>query len=174
MCAQSYDEECIVITLLNIANLLIPVATKLKKSSRYAASQCGSVSCAISFVAYIIAMGVGWALDQMFPGDITTRAAAIVSTIPVISIAGYLVVACMFGAEVCKPWASGCMITCIVFSWLFEIVGGVLFIVAGVSHDLEFGVTAGVFSIVAGFSCCGYLFFLPPCFRKSGNQESVE
>ena len=138
---------------------------------------CAIFSFATSFVAYIITMGVGWALSGMVPTDLLIRAAAIVCTIPVLSVVAYAVLVFLFGGDYCKPLAGGCMLVCVFLAWLFELVGGIMFIVAGArsgdQQQLAFGVTAGVFSIVASFSCCGSISALQAC--SSGDKpESKE
>ena len=134
-----------------------------------------STLCAIaSFVFYVITMGVGWALDQtVFPINSTIRAGAIISTIPVIAIVGYIIIIAMFGSDNVNPCAGLCMISLLLLAGLLECIGGVIFIVAGAqaSNDriLEFGLSAGIFGIFAGCSCCCSLSACAAAFRRRKN-----
>ena len=143
-----------------------------------AAFVCAIISFATSFVAYAITMGVGWALSGMVPTDITIRAAAVVSTIPVLSVVAYVILVFLFGAEYCKSIAGCCMFFCVCLAWLFELIGGIIFIVAGArsgdQQQLALGVTAGVFSIVASFFCCGSLSALQACSGGDKHESTEE
>ena len=136
---------------------------------------CAVISLVVSFVAYIISIGIGWALDQMvYPDEPIIRYAAIVSTIPVLTTIGYLMIAFAFGFENTRACAGCCMIICIFLSGLLEFTGGIMFIVAGAKladqRLVAFGASAGVFSIIAGCSCCCSLGSF--CAFLKGNKGS--
>ena len=138
---------------------------------------------AVSFTFYVITMGVGWALDQMvFPNNTTIRAAAVISTIPVIAVIGYIIIIAMFGSDNVNPCAGFCMIACLLLAGLFEFIGGIIFIAAGAqagdARILAFGASAGVFGILAGCSCCWSLSACSAAFTDKkddhggGGEES--
>ena len=137
---------------------------------------CGAVSFAISFVAYTITMGVGWALDQqVFPNQPAIRAAAIMSTIPVIAVMGYFILVAMCGSDNVNPCAALIMFSCVLLSGLFEFIGGIIFIAAGAQLDdkrlVAFGASAGVFGLIAGFSCCCSLASLCAALNNQGENS---
>lgn len=139
---------------------------------------CPIVLLVISLVFYVIAMGVGWGFDQMAPpvaGTIPVRAGAIVSTIPVFAVVVLIFLACLLGLDNVNAIATSCAIGIVLFAGVFEFVGGILFIVAGVQagdpRALAFGVSAGVFSLLAGVTYCGTIATCKcVCDSKKGAQ----
>ena len=125
---------------------------------------CTVILFVISAVCYAIAIGVGWAFQSMAPGNNLILAAAIVTTIPIILMTVFISFACMYHKScsfdtVYMYILKECM-KCPVFTigtlaGLTEIAGAVLFVVAGVNNldVLAFGVSAGVFGIISGFTC---------------------
>ena len=124
-------------------------------------------------------MGVGWALNQIvYPGSIT-GAGAIISTIPVFAVIGFVIIVVIFRSDNVYCCAGSCTIILLLFAGVFECIGGILFIVAGVqagdARVLAYGVSAGVFGILAGFSCCGSISaYATVCGDKKGGDESSE
>ena len=127
---------------------------------------CQEVCCIccflISFVAYFIAIGVGWAFSQqLYPGNHLILGGAVLTTIPVLAVFGYLWALGTFGKDSTVTAMAGC---CAVFTvsigGLLELIGAILFIAAGVqlkdesSQALSYGVAAGVFGLIAGITCC--------------------
>ncbi len=120
---------------------------------------CGIISFNVSFVAYAITTGVGWTLDQqVFPDQPAIRAAAIMSTIPVCAVVGYFFLFAACGSDNVNPCAGLIMFSCVFLSGLCAFIGGIIFIAAGAQlddkHLVAYGVSAGVFGLIAGFSCC--------------------
>lgn len=115
-----------------------------------------------SFAFYVVTMGVGWALNQnVYPGNSLILGGAVVSTIPVFAVLGYA-----YSARVCGmdnallESIGGCILVVQCAASVFEVIGGILFIAAGATlkeenpNILAYGVSAGVFSILAGITCC--------------------
>ena len=98
--------------------------------------------------------------------------AAIVTSIPVISVFVYCKYAKKIAfSDVVSEAAANCVICIVMISGVFEVIGGALFIIAGVTikeskskSDLRvpaYGIAAGVFGILAAFTfviaqCCCY------------------
>ena len=112
-------------------------------------------------------MGVGWALSRnVIPDDHTALAAAIISTIPVFAVAGYIYFIQKFGgmAEECGIGAevksgSFAFLACIeLFAAVFEVIGGLIFVVVGVQAEdnriKAFGISAATFGFLSACSCC--------------------
>lgn len=122
---------------------------------------CGIISFVFSFVAYVIVIGVGWAFNQIYTGNSLILGSCIVTTIPVLAIVGYLFALSQFGNDSKVTAAAGlCAIVTVIIAGVFEVIGGIMFIVAGVqlkdesSQAFSYGVTAGVFGLIAGICCC--------------------
>lgn len=127
----------------------------------------GIVFLVVSSICYAIVMGVGWALTlNVYPGTALIWAAAVITSIPVICTFVFLrygrYLAC---SEVVSEAATNCVICIVMISGFFEVVGGALFIIAGVTISdrrvFAYGISAGVFGILAAFSfvisqCCWY------------------
>ena len=123
---------------------------------------CSIVFFTISFFAYVITIGVGWSLNQdVYPGYGLITAAAIVTAIPVFACLGYCIVAFNFNADSAAGQAAfGCFMCIVMFAGIFELVGAILFIVAGAqlktenSKVLAYRASAGTFGLIAALSCC--------------------
>ena len=137
---------------------------------------CGIVCFIISFVAYVIVIGVGWAFSQQVqPGSSLVLGAAIVTTIPVIGVVGSVYARYKFGSTVegCALW---CIEITITFAGLFELIGAILFFVAGStlkdenSKALAYGVTAGFFGLIAALSC--FCTTIACCVPDNNREEN--
>ena len=124
---------------------------------------CSIIFFAISFIAYVITIGVGWSLNQdVYPDQSIIFGAAVVTTIPLFASIGFCCVLVYTTQEdsTIRCGAFGCLICILGFSGVFEFVGAILFIVAGAklkdedSKVLVYGVSAGVFGLIAALSCC--------------------
>ena len=130
----------------------------------------------VSLVCYIITMGVGWAVAQIdFPGSSTIRAGAIISTIPVVAVVGFIILVGVFGYENVNPCTGLCMVTLVLFAWVFEFIGRMIFIAFGAHQGdarvLAFGVSAGVLGILAGCSCWCSLSACPDGKKKRDHGD---
>ena len=94
---------------------------------------CGFATFVISFCAYVITVGVGWSLNQdVLPDKSLIMGAAIVTTIPVFAVMATCLLALWVGGENRAVGACArCSLLIILLAGVFEIVGGILFIVAG-------------------------------------------
>jgi len=123
---------------------------------------CGIISFIFSFVAYVIVIGVGWALNQqIYTGNSLILGSCIVTTIPVLAVLGYCFTLLQCGDDSKVTAAAGlCALVTVIIAGVFEVIGAIMFIVAGVqlkdesSQALSYGVTAGVFGLIAGICCC--------------------
>ena len=135
-----------------------------------------------SFAFYAITMGVGWALNQnVYPGNSLVLGAAVVSTIPVFAVLGYTYLVCLFGKENAIEGIGGCVLIVQGVATVFEVIGGILFIAAGATlkeenpNILAYGVSAGVFGILAGITCCcaQSCCYMAVCGMKSGSKSNT-
>ena len=139
---------------------------------------CGICFLVLSFIFYVLAIGVGWSLNQdVYPDNGLIRAGIIITTVPVFSAIFYFCSCIYCGSESGFTYcASGCAIVSISLAGVLELVGGIMLIVAGtqVKEDstkaLIFGVTSGVFSILAAITCCCSLTGI--CERMAGGTTS--
>ena len=123
---------------------------------------CGIVFFSISFCAYTITIGVGWSLDQeVYPDDGHFRAAAVITTIPVLTLIGYAFTVCYCGNDSqLTRCVGGCAVFVNITAGFFEMIGAILFLVgaSGVKDDstkaYTFGLVAGIFGLIAAVSCC--------------------
>jgi len=122
---------------------------------------CGIVFFVISAIAYVITMGVGWALSRSVYPSPLFGAGAIIATIPILAVGGAILTSCYCGSDSKFTDAAfyfAIFIVCI--AGLFEVIGAVLFIIGGAqlkdenSQALGHGIAAGVFGLIAGISCC--------------------
>ena len=150
-------------------------------SSGYWTCACGIVFLVASAICYAIAMGVGWALAvNVLPGTSLILGAAVVISIPVISVFVYCKYAeKIASSKVLSEAAANCVICIVIISGVFEAVGGALFIIAGVTISDRrvpaYGIAAGVFGILAAFTfviaqCCCYCGFRES--RKEADQAA--
>lgn len=118
-------------------------------------------------MCYIITIGVGWALRvNILNGSTLIFGAAITTTIPAVGALVTLLFGIMFAQgpeDAPKPFLIVCtvLLYCIVLSaGLFEIVGAILFITAGVvlkdegSKVLAYSMSAGIIGLTGGLACC--------------------
>lgn len=120
------------------------------------------ISFLFSFVAYVIVIGVGWALNvQIYTGNSLILASCIVTTIPVLAVLVYFFTLLQCGNDSKVTAAAAiCALVTVIIAGFFEVIGAIMFIVAGVqlkdesSQALSYGVTAGVFGLIAGICCC--------------------
>lgn len=133
---------------------------------------CGLGCYIASFIAYFVAIGVGWSLyGNVYESNLILGAAAVIS-IPLISVFAALCVRDCWGVgEVCFHVTKGILF----LAGLFECVGAILFfVVAGTqknedSRILAYAVSAGVFGIIAGLCCfCS----VASCFYSDSVRES--
>ena len=128
---------------------------------------CGSFMFSISTVCYCITMGVGWALSQdVISGNRLALAAAIVSTIPVFAVAGYIYfmkkcsgVANELGVgEQVEKTSLICLCLIELCAAVFEVAGGIMFLVIGIEAEdnriKAFGISAATFGFLSASSCC--------------------
>ena len=135
--------------------------SKRNTSESYGYGCCGVLMFLISTVCYCVTMGVGWALSRnVVPDDHTALAAAVISTIPVFAVGGYIYFMMKFGGlgEEVKLGAFACLACIELCAGIFEIVGGLLFVVVGVEtedHRIKaFGISAATFGFCSACSCC--------------------
>jgi hypothetical protein len=115
-------------------------------------------------------MGVGWALSRdVIPDDHTALAAAVISTIPVFAFISFVYFMMKFGG-LAEEWGVGgevkacafCCLVCIeLFAALFEVIGGIIFVVIGAGAEdnriKAFGISAATFGFLSACSFCGGL-----------------
>ena len=144
---------------------------------------CGILMAIFSFVFYAITMGVGWALNQnVYPGNSLILGGAVVSTIPVFAVMAYAVVACMCNKDQCDAvqGIAACALLIQSVATIFEVIGGILFIAAGAtlkdknSDVFAYGVSAGVFGILAGITCCCAQVCIVGACRSDSSSKSSE
>ena len=128
---------------------------------------CGLSMFIISTISYCVTMGVGWALSRdVIPDDHTALAAIVITTIPVFAAFGYvyfmmkfrgLAEECGVDAEV-KSCAFGCLVCIELFAALFEVIGGLIFVIVGIGAEdnriKAFGISAATFGFLSACSCC--------------------
>ena len=118
----------------------------------------GTACFLLSSLAYLVAIGVGWAVDQNDRDGGSIRAGIIIVTLPVFAVFFYCVCSSYCGessnftrcAECCAFWT-------VLLAGVLELIGGILLIVAGTQANPGYkasGIVAGVFSIIAALSCC--------------------
>ena len=151
-----------------------------ESNTKYVVGTIAIVCFVISFIAYCFVMGFGWGFNQSSPRQSMLLAGAIVSTIPVFAVIAFVCIAATCGEKSKATDIALCCMVCII--WLaavFELVGAILFIVEGVQLKdqnpaaLGFGVTAGVFGIIAAITCCctSVTAFVHCC--GSGNEPYI-
>lgn len=128
----------------------------------------------ISLVCYLIEMCVGWTLFTMvYPRNSLILTAAIVSTIPTFSaifiLYSMISTCCYDFADVKFLLFSIASIE--IFAALFEVIGGILFIVTGVTVDNSKLFAAGVLGIIAGFTCIGSQLSCFSCLLLKDNED---
>ena len=125
----------------------------------------------ISTISYCVTMGVGWALSRdVIPDDHTALAAIVIITIPVFAAFGYVYFMMKFrglaeewgvDAEV-KTCAFVCLVCIELFATVFEVIGGLIFVVVGAGAEdnriKAFGISAATFGFLSACSCCCGLF----------------
>ena len=124
---------------------------------------CSILLFAISFVAYVITIGVGWSLSQdVYPDQSSIfTAAAIITTISVFASIGFCCVLAYTTLEdsTIRNCAFVFFIIIFLIGSVFVSVGAILFIIFGAelndgnSKVLAYGVSAGVFGLIAALSC---------------------
>lgn len=146
---------------------------KMKREFRLTFFGSGTaIAICISAICYAIVMGVGWTLQRMVPNEQLIFIAAILTTVPIVFTASYLLFTFRF-LESCSfdTCLKDCTKTFVfiteLLAGILEIGGGVLFMVASVnlrnqSNVLAFGISAGVFAIISGTACICAQFLL--CF----------
>ena len=111
----------------------------------------------ISSLAYIIAIGVGWAAwDDPDGGAI--RPGIIIVTIPVFAVFFCcLAYKCCGDDSTITRFVEVCTTCSVVLAGVLELIGGIFLIVQGTQLEPDHrttGIVAGVFSIIAAISCC--------------------
>lgn len=148
-----------------------PEQNTSKSSESYCYMYFGVSMFIVSTICYCITMGVGWALSRdVIPDDRTALAAAVISTIPVFAAIGYVYFMMKFGglaeewgvdAEV-KLCTFGCLVCIELFAAVFEVIGGLIFVVVGVGTEdnriKAFGISAATFGFLSACSCCCGLY----------------
>ena len=132
---------------------------------------CGLSMFIISTISYCVTMGVGWALSWgVIPDNHIVLAAAVISTIPVFAALGYIYFVMKFRglAKECgvdaefKSCAFGCLVCIELFAALFEVIGGLIFVIVGAGAEdnriKAFGISAATFGFLSACSCCCGLF----------------
>lgn len=134
---------------------------------------CFGVSCfVISFIAYVITLGVGWSINQDVYSnsssasgiDLALRGAAVTSTPGLTVLVVGAVCICRGQGAGGDGESSGCSIICGIMNFacmgIVVFVGAVLFIVAGIDlkdedpRAMTYAIVAGVFGLIAAVSCC--------------------
>ena len=110
-------------------------------------------------MCYAIVMEVGWVLAiREAPGEPLILAGAVVSTIPVLSLASYFCFVFTF-FEACEDnsWIKFGIFTIQSCAGLVQMIGAALFIAAGATLNkpsvLAYGVSTGMFDMI-GACCC--------------------
>ena len=140
-----------------------------------------AITICISAICYAIVMGVGWTLQRMVPDEQLITTGAILTTIPIVFTASYLLFTLRF-LESCS--VDTCLKDCTktfvfiteLLAGILEIGGGVLFMVGSVNlrnqeNVLAFGISAGVFAIISGLACICAQFFLCFCTYNPNSQR---
>ena len=136
-----------------------------------------AIAICISTICYAIVMGVGWSLQRMIPDEPLITSAAILTTIPIVFTASYLLFtlrfleSCSFDTRL-KDCTKIVVFIAQLLAGILEIVGGVLFMDGSVSlrnqdNVLALGISAGVFAIISGLACICAQFFLCFCTYNS-------
>lgn len=109
----------------------------------------------------MITIGIGWSLNRdVYTGNGLILAGAVITSIPVFSVLACLCAFVKFGHDSpITAAASICAIVITISAGIFEFVGAILFIAAGATlrdedKVLAYGVSAGVFGLIAAFTCC--------------------
>ena len=142
-----------------------------------------AITICISAICYAIVMGVGWTLQRMVPNEQLIFIAAILTTIPIVFTASYLLFTFRF-LESCSfdTCLKDCTKTFVfiteLLAGILEIGGGVLFMVGSVNlrnreNVLAFGISAGVFAIISGLACICAQFCLCFCTYNPKSQRWV-
>ena len=168
------------ITLNGILFFLYSMECKRKVRLTFFGSGTAITIC-ISAICYAIVMGVGWTLQRMVPDEQLIFIAAILTTIPIVFTASYLLFTFRF-LESCS--VDTCLKDCTktfvfitqLLAGILEIGGGVLFMVGSVNlrnqeNVLAFGISAGVFAIISGLACICAQFFLCFCTYNPNSQR---
>ena len=149
---------------------------KMKREFRLTFFGSGTaIAICISAICYAIVMGVGWTLQRMVPNEQLILTAAILTTVPIVCTASYLLFtirfleSCSFDTRL-KDFTKTFVFITELLAGIMEIGGGVLFMVASVNlrnqstggNVLAFGISAGVFAIISGVACICAQFLL--CF----------
>ena len=143
---------------------------KMKREFRLTFFGSGTaIAICISAICYAIVMGVGWTLQSMVPDEQLILTAAILTTVPIVCTASYLLFtirfleSCSFDTRL-KDFTKTFVFITELLAGILEIGGGVLFMVASVNlrNHLAFGISAGVFAIISGIACICAQFLL--CF----------
>ena len=128
---------------------------------------CGIIMFLISTISYCITMGVGWALSRsVVPDNHAALAAAVISTIPVFAVIGCIYFIQKFG-DLAEEWGIGtqvkggsfaCLVCIELFAAVFEVIGGLIFVIVGVGAEdnriKAFGISAATFGFCSACSCC--------------------
>ena len=128
---------------------------------------CGAVIVVffvISFCAYVVAIGVGWSLARnVYPDDGWFTAAAVVTTIPMFAVIGYICSLVFIGCASDKTLVINCIGACAMITYfaagILEFTGAILFIIdaTNVKDDstqaFTYGLVAGIFGLIASVSC---------------------
>ena len=137
-----------------------------------------AITICISAICYAIVMGVGWTLQRMVPDEQLITTGAILTTIPIVFTASYLLFTLRF-LESCsvdtrlKDWTKTVVFIAQLLAGILEIVGGILLMVGSVNQAnvLAFGIPAGVFAIISGLACICAQFFLCFCTYNPNSQH---
>ena len=140
-----------------------------------------AIAICISTICYAIVMGVGWTLQEMHSDEPLIIIAAILTTIPIVFTASYLLLtlrfleSCSFDTRL-KDCTKTVVFIAQLLAGILEIGGGILFMVGSVnlrSRDnvLAFGITAGVFAIISGLACICAQFCLCFCTYNPSSQR---
>ena len=114
------------------------------------------ISIAVSIIAFCIVMAVGWPYtESVLPENDSVKAAAILATVPLFAIVGgILMCGSLFSPEIkCTIYVGACIVF---FGAAIELAAGILFVVnlGDDSRAMAFGVSAGVFAMIAALGCC--------------------
>lgn len=121
-------------------------------------------------------MGFGFGETKQV-GHELVAVGALVCIIPVFGIIGLIALAIAASCESVSQCALICMGILLVAAGVFDVVGGIFLIAGGAQAGnnvaLAYGVTAGVFGILAGLSCCFSVpDFVIACNGKSDSTKS--
>ena len=136
---------------------------------------CGlsAVLLVISWVCWVIMVSNGWKLYAMvYPENQLVYAAAIISSIPFYAVALHFLCICPFGKSYLESnGVLGCLLVFEMLAGVTEIVGGIMFITATLNDPNVYGVSAGIFGIIAGVT--NIIFQLRCCTHYlKGSQKT--